>query len=120
MADFPLGSAESRAAARAMLSKRGAQPAKPEIYRASWVGRPRDEDFEILDINSGLPVGHRCPLAPDRQPEEARLRLARVGIDDVAGYLQGASRHGRTRDFAWNSCRSSACRRCMIVCSSAG
>ena len=57
---------------------------------------------------------------PSEQREEARLRLARVGIDDVAGYLQGASRHGRTRDFAWNSCRSSSCRRCMIVCSSAG
>ena len=71
-------SSESRAAARAMLSKRGAQPAKPEIYRASCVGRPRDEDFEILDINSGLPVGHRCPLAPDRQPSR-RIKLLRMG-----------------------------------------
>ena len=57
-ADFPLGSVESRAAVRAMINRRAAQDEKaPTIYRASWVGHPQDEDFEILDINTGLPIG---------------------------------------------------------------
>ena len=56
-ADFPLGSVESRAAVRAMINRRAAQDEKaPTIHRASWVGHPADEDFEILDINTRLPV----------------------------------------------------------------
>jgi len=56
-ADFPLGSVESRAAVRAMLNRRATQDEKaPTIYRASWVGHPQDEDFEILDLDTGLPV----------------------------------------------------------------
>jgi hypothetical protein len=39
-----------------MLNRRAAQDAKPDIYRASWVGHPGVEDFEILDINTGLPA----------------------------------------------------------------
>jgi hypothetical protein len=56
-ADFPLGSVESRAAVRAMINRRVAPDEKaPTIYRASWVGHPQDEDFEILDLATGLPV----------------------------------------------------------------
>jgi hypothetical protein len=39
------------------INRRAAQDEKaPTIYRASWVGRPQDEDFEILDLATGLPV----------------------------------------------------------------
>jgi hypothetical protein len=59
-ADFPLGSVESRAAVRAMITGRAAQDEKaPTIYRASWVGHPQDEDYEVFDINTGLPVTRR-------------------------------------------------------------
>ena len=56
-ADFPLGSVDSRAAVRAMIDRRAAQHEKQaDIYRASWVGHPQDEVFEILDLNTGLPA----------------------------------------------------------------
>ncbi len=78
--DFPLGSVESRAAARAMLNSRGAREAKPYIYRASWVGHPRDEDFEILDINTGLPVSGRH----DRHGRSAAALQRDEGLKDMA------------------------------------
>ena len=40
-----------------MINRRVAPDEKaPTIYRASWVGHPHDEDFEILDLATGLPV----------------------------------------------------------------
>ena len=55
-ADFPLGSIESRAAVRAVINRRAGQDEKAAaIYRASWVGHPQDQDFEILDLATGLP-----------------------------------------------------------------
>jgi len=63
-ADFPLGSVESRAAVRAMLNRRATQDEKaPTIYRASWVGHPQDQEFEILDINTRLPVNGDTPAS---------------------------------------------------------
>ena len=54
-ADFPLGSVESRAAVRAMIDRRAAQHEKQaDIYRASWVGHPHDQNFEVLDLETGL------------------------------------------------------------------
>src|SRR5208282_6677121 len=61
-ADFPIGSLESRAAARAVAITRAAQRAKaPTVYRAPRF-RPGwqpgdDEPFEICDYDIGLPVG---------------------------------------------------------------
>jgi len=40
-----------------MIDRRAAQDQSAvNIYRASWVGHPADEDFEILDLDTGLPV----------------------------------------------------------------
>lgn len=58
-ADFPLGSVESRAAARAMLSERPAETKAPTIYRALW-DKPGKEHLrpkpELYDYETGLPV----------------------------------------------------------------
>jgi hypothetical protein len=79
-ADFPLGSVESRAAVRAMINRRAAPDEKaPTIYRASWVGRPQDEDFEILDLATGLPVpATRGPTGPDQQSLSGRMKFCRM------------------------------------------
>jgi hypothetical protein len=43
---FPLGSLESRAAARAMLEARVEATSEPLIYRAQWGGRPTEPVME--------------------------------------------------------------------------
>ena len=68
-ADFPLDSVESRSAVRAMINRRAAQDQKAAtIYRASWVGRPNDEDFEIGDLETGLRESGEKP-ASGSQPD---------------------------------------------------
>jgi hypothetical protein len=43
---FPLGSLESRAAARAMLEARVEATSEPLIYRVQWAGRPKEPVME--------------------------------------------------------------------------
>jgi len=101
--DFPLGSLESRAAVRAILNRRAAQQATPDIYRASWVGRPHDEDFEILDYNTGLPVTSDTAVnatKPAHSPKQnEQLRAATTEALPVQTGMSEIARHELNEEF---------------------
>ncbi len=61
---------------------------------ASWAGA-------VLGL-SAKPV---LIAETSEQLSEARIRLARIGIEDVAGYLEAASKAGERRDCPWRRCR---------------
>jgi hypothetical protein len=88
-AGFPLGTLESRAAARAMAIMRAAQRTKaPTIYRAPRF-RPGwqpgdDEPFEIYDYGTGLPINSESkadkPLPPEATQTSSDARETEIII----------------------------------------
>ncbi len=65
-AGYPLGSLESRAAARAMLNVRAQEVQAPTIYRAPhFENGSRPEPTEIHDYETGLPVAGATKTGTD-------------------------------------------------------
>src|SRR5208337_3914914 len=71
---------------------------------ASWAGA-------VLGLSS------RPVLIADtaEQLAEARLRLARVGIEDVTGYLEGGTNGWKHAGLLWRNCRRLRCRNSTVA-----
>jgi hypothetical protein len=79
-ADFPLGSLESRAAARMMAKTRAERDTKgPSIYQAHW-----DTEVMIYDYFTGLPV---CEAPADKSPQPQFLQQQQKAETSVPNAL---------------------------------